>query len=48
LTSVDGEVAAADQVGVVAGAADVRGARGAGLVGAVLELGLDDEGGLGG
>jgi hypothetical protein len=34
---VDGEVAAAGQVGVVAGALDMRGAQRLGLVGAVLE-----------
>ena len=45
---VDGEVAAAGQVGVVAGALDVRGAQGTGLVGAVLEFGLDGEGGFDG
>src|SRR5947208_2060615 len=45
---VDGEVAAAGQVGVVAGALDVGGAQRAGLVGAVLEFGLDGEGGFDG
>ena len=45
---IDGEVAAAGQVGVVAGALDVRGAQGVGLVGAVLQLGADGEGGLDG
>ena len=45
---VDGEVAAAGQVGVVAGALDVGGAQGVGLVGAVLQLGGDGEGGLDG
>ena len=45
---VDGEVAAAGQVSVVAGALDVRGAQGVGLGGAVLELGGDGEGGLDG
>ena len=45
---VDGEVAAAGQVGVVAGALDVRGAQRVGLVGAVLELGGDGEGGFDG
>jgi Stage II sporulation protein E (SpoIIE) len=45
---VDGEVAAAGQVGVVAGALDVGGAQRIGFVGTVLELGLDGEGGLGG
>ena len=45
---IDGEVAAAGQVGVVAGALDVGGAQRGGLIGAVLELGLDGEGGLGG
>ena len=45
---VNGHVAATGQVGVVAGALDVRGALRAGLVGAVLEFGLDGEGGLDG
>ena len=45
---VDGEVAAAGQVGVVAGALDVGGAQGAGLGGAVLELGGDGESGFDG
>ena len=45
---VDGEVAAAGQVGVVAGALDVRGAQRVGLGGAVLEFGGDGEGGLDG
>src|SRR5207344_1642713 len=45
---VDGEVAAAGQVGVVAGALDVRGARRVGLGGAVLEFGGDGQGGFGG
>ncbi len=36
------------QVGVVAGALDVRGAQRFGVIGAVLELGGDGEGGLGG
>ena len=45
---VDGEVAAAGQVGVVAGALDVRGAQGVGLVRPVLQLGADGEGGLDG
>jgi hypothetical protein len=41
---VDGEVAAAGQIGVVAGAFDVGCAQRVGLVGAVLEFGLDGEG----
>ena len=46
---VDGEVAAAGRVGVVAGALDVGGARSAaGLGGSVLEFGGDLEGGLDG
>ena len=45
---VDGEVAAAGQVGVVAGALDVGGAQGVGLGGAVLEFGGDGEGGFDG
>ena len=45
---VDGEVAAAGQVGVVAGALDVGGAQRVGLGGAVLEFGGDLEGGLDG
>src|SRR5207344_3628237 len=45
---VDGEVAAAGQVGVVAGALDVRGAQGVGLVRPVLQFGADGEGGLDG
>src|SRR6266702_1681316 len=44
----DGQVAAAGQVGVVAGALDVRGAQGAGLGGAVFQLGGDGEGGFDG
>src|SRR5690242_16680771 len=45
---VDGQVAAAGQVGVVAGALDVRGAQRVGVGGSLLELGGDLEGGLGG
>src|SRR5208282_6903001 len=45
---VDGEVAAAGQVGVVAGALDVRGAQRAGLGRPVFQLGADGEGGLDG
>src|SRR6266567_4159028 len=45
---VDGEVAAAGQVGVVAGALDVGGAQRVGLGGALLELGGDLEGGFDG
>ena len=45
---VDGEVAAAGQVGVVAGALDVGGAQGVGFGGAVLEFGGDGQGGFGG
>ena len=45
---VDGEVAALGEVGVVAGALDVRGAQGVGFGGAVLELGGDGQGGFGG
>jgi hypothetical protein len=45
---VDGQVAAAGQVGVVAGALDVRGAQRAGVGGSLPELGGDLEGGLGG
>ena len=45
---VDGQVAAAGQVGVVAGALDVRGAQRVGFGGAVLEFGGDGEGGFGG
>ena len=45
---IDGEVAAAGQVGVVAGALDVRGAQGVGLVRPVLQFGADGEGGLDG
>ena len=45
---VDGQVTAAGQVGVVAGALDVRGAQRAGVGGSLLELGGDLEGGLDG
>ena len=45
---VDGQVAAAGQVGVVAGALDVRGAQRVGVGGALPEFGGDLEGGLGG
>jgi hypothetical protein len=45
---VDGQVAAAGQVGVVAGALDVGCAQRVSLVGPVLELGLDGEGGFDG
>ena len=45
---VDGQVAAAGQVGVVAGALDVGGAQRVGLGGSLLELGGDLEGGLDG
>ena len=45
---VDGEVAAAGQVGVVAGALDVGGAQGVGVGGAVFQLGGDGEGGFDG
>ena len=45
---VDGEVAAAGQVGVVAGALDAGGAQGVGFGGAVLEFGGDGQGGFGG
>ena len=45
---VDGQVAAAGQVGVVAGALDVGGAQRVGFGGAVLEFGGDGERGLDG
>ena len=45
---VDGQVAAAGQVGVVAGALDVGGAQRVGVGGALPEFGGDLEGGLGG
>ena len=45
---VDGEVAAAGQVGVVAGAFDVGGAQRVGVGGSVPEFGGDLEGGLDG
>jgi len=45
---VDGEVAAAGQVGVVAGALDVGGAQRVGVGGAVLEFGRDGQGRFGG
>jgi hypothetical protein len=48
VSGVNGQVAVAGQVGEVAGALDVRGAQCFGLVGAVLELGLDGEGGFDG
>ena len=45
---VDGEVAAAGQVGVVAGALDVGGAQRVGFGGSLLEFGGDLEGGFDG
>ena len=45
---VDGQVAAAGQVGVVAGALDVGGAQRVGFGGSLLEFGGDLEGGLDG
>ena len=45
---VDGEVAAAGQVGVVAGAFDVGGAQRVGFGGAVLQFGGDGQGRFGG
>ena len=46
VVGVDGEVAAAGEVGVVAGAFDVGAAQLVGFVGAGFELGLDGEGDL--
>ena len=46
VVGVDGEVAAAGQVGVVAGAFDVGGAQRVGFGGAGVQFGLDGEGDL--
>lgn len=43
VVGVDGEVAAAGQLGPVPGALDVAAAQGVGLVGSCFELGLDGE-----